>query len=96
MQISLCFPNFGTCVLESKAEQQQELGEGTLWEGTSSALAGCHKEKELFGWGGDGLGVSAVSTVHESCRSKAFVDFNAAEPCFQFLLCSSDGWTLAG
>lgn len=24
------------------------------------------------------------------------MDFNAADPCFQFLLCSSDGWTLAG
>lgn len=29
-------------------------------------------------------------------KSKAFMGFNAADPCFQFLLCSGDGWTLAG
>lgn len=41
--------NFGTSVLESKTEQKQELGKGILWDGTSSVLAGCHKEKELLG-----------------------------------------------
>lgn len=75
MQISLCFPNSGTRVLESKAGQQQELGKGPLWEGRSSALVGCHKEQELFGWGGDGLGARAVSTVHDSCREQSLYGF---------------------
>lgn len=29
-------------------------------------------------------------------KSKASIDFNGADLCFQFLLCSSDGWVLAG
>lgn len=29
-------------------------------------------------------------------KSKASIDFNGADPCFQFLLCSNDGWILAG
>lgn len=29
-------------------------------------------------------------------KSKAATGFNGADPGFQFLLCSSDGWVLAG
>lgn len=62
-------------MLESKAEQQQELGKGILREGTSSVLVGCPQEKELSGRGGDGLRASAVSTVHESCQEQSLYGF---------------------
>lgn len=34
--------------------------------------------------------------MHESCQEQSLYGFNAADPCFLFLSCSSDGWTLAG